>query len=245
MPDTVIARVERYGKENALPGIFDFADRNGVLFEWNEAVNECPEGILDNEDVILYPSIAAELPGVDLKHDTPRPLIEADLIPHCQAEDEATRNANHKPFGVVGVEPAAVIHAEEGKIDSKEDNDNGIIAINDVPPPMEQDPLILSDLSDDKPHDNNHNSDKDSNDNSDNGGNDEDPFLANAVAKQVNSGDDEDEEQENQGVRQLRHKNKGTNRQYDDYTLMMHGRRKARGGQRRATIHDGVCFFSA
>jgi hypothetical protein len=26
---------------------------------------------------------------------------------------------------------------------------------------------------------------------------------------------------------------------------MMHGRRKARGGQQRATIHDGVCFFSA
>jgi hypothetical protein len=25
MPDTVIAHVEQYGKENALPGIFDFA----------------------------------------------------------------------------------------------------------------------------------------------------------------------------------------------------------------------------
>ena len=55
MPDTVIARVERYGKENALPGIFDFADRNGVLFEWNDDVDECPEGILEEDDVVLYP----------------------------------------------------------------------------------------------------------------------------------------------------------------------------------------------
>jgi hypothetical protein len=118
MPDTVIARVERFGKENALPGIFDFADRNGVLFEWNGDVDECPEGILEEDDVILYPSIAAELPGVELEHDSPRPSIEPDLLPHGQAEDAAARNANQEPFDVVGVEPVAVIHAEDGEIDS-------------------------------------------------------------------------------------------------------------------------------
>ena len=55
MPDTVITRIERYGTENALPGIFDFADRNGVLFEWNDDVDECPEGILEEDDIVLYP----------------------------------------------------------------------------------------------------------------------------------------------------------------------------------------------
>ena len=65
------------------------------------------------------------------------------------------------------------------------------------------------------------------------------------MAKQDDSGDDEDKEQGDQGVRRSKRKNKGTNCQYDDYTLMMHGRRKARGSQRRATICDGVCFFSA
>ena len=63
MPDTVTARVERYGTENALSGIFDFAYRNGVLFEWNDDVDECPEGILEEDNVVLYPSIVAELPG--------------------------------------------------------------------------------------------------------------------------------------------------------------------------------------
>ena len=45
------------------------------------------------------------------------------------------------------MEPAANIHAKEGKIDSNsnEDEDNGIIAINDAPLPMTQDPLVLSD----------------------------------------------------------------------------------------------------
>ncbi len=33
MPDLVIKKVEAYGKSTALLGIFDFADRNGILFE--------------------------------------------------------------------------------------------------------------------------------------------------------------------------------------------------------------------
>jgi hypothetical protein len=89
MPDSVIRCVEKYGNDNALPGIFDFADRSGVLFKWNEEVNECPEGILEEEDVILYPSLAAELPGVVLVRDMPRPSIKADIIPQGCGEDKA------------------------------------------------------------------------------------------------------------------------------------------------------------
>ncbi len=62
MPDSVIRSVENYGNDNALPGIF----KSGVLFEWNEEVDECPEGILKEEDIILYPLLAAELSGVVL-----------------------------------------------------------------------------------------------------------------------------------------------------------------------------------
>ncbi len=92
----------------------------------------------------------------------------------------------------------AIIHAKNGKIDSNNDKDdnNGIIAINDVPvPQMAQDPLVLPDLSEDE-------SDNNSND-SNNGKDNEDdaPFIDDAEVKQAESGDDEDEEQENQGVR--------------------------------------------
>jgi hypothetical protein len=55
MPDLVIKKVEAYGMSTALPGIFDFADRKGILFEWNEEVDEFPEEIVDIEDVVLYP----------------------------------------------------------------------------------------------------------------------------------------------------------------------------------------------
>ena len=66
MSDSVIKKVEAYGKSTALLGIFDFADRNGILFEWNEEVDKFPEGIVKVEDVVLYPSLAAEHPGVVL-----------------------------------------------------------------------------------------------------------------------------------------------------------------------------------
>ena len=108
-----------------------------------------------------------------LGNDMPQPSIEADLIPHSLAENKATRNANlnHERFGVVGVEPVAgaIIHAEDGEINSNSDEDDGndIIAINDAPlPQMAQDPLTLSDSSDDEPND----------DNSDNGDDDDQTF---------------------------------------------------------------------
>ena len=121
------------------------------------------------------------------------------------------------------MEPVAVSHTEDGEIDSDsdEDDNNGIIAINDAPLPEAQDPLVLSDSSDDEQNDDDH-SDDDSKDDDD-----DEPSFADAVAEQDDSGDDEDKEQGDQGVRRSRHKNKGINCLYDDYTLMMHGRRKA------------------
>ena len=60
MLNSVIKKVEGYAKSTALPGIFDFADRNGILFEWKEEVDESPKGIVEVKDVILYPSLAME-----------------------------------------------------------------------------------------------------------------------------------------------------------------------------------------
>jgi len=53
MPDSVIKKVKAFGMSTALPGIPDFADRNDILFEWNEEVDEFPEGIVDVEPSIL------------------------------------------------------------------------------------------------------------------------------------------------------------------------------------------------
>jgi hypothetical protein len=69
MPDLAIRKVKVYGKSTPLSGSFDFANRNGILFEWDEEVEEFPEGIVKIEDVVLYPSLAAEHPGVVLGQD--------------------------------------------------------------------------------------------------------------------------------------------------------------------------------
>ena len=117
MSDLVIKKVEAYGKSTALPGIFDFADRNGILFEWNEEVDKFPEGIVKVEDVVLYPSLTAEHPGVVLGRDQPLPSIEEELVLQGQAEDAAARNANLQPFDITGVGAALIVHANADKID--------------------------------------------------------------------------------------------------------------------------------
>ena len=80
-PESVTTDYKVYGKSIALPGIFDFANRNGTLFEWNEEVDEFPEGIVEVEDIILYPSLAVEHPGVVLGQDQSLPSIEEELVP--------------------------------------------------------------------------------------------------------------------------------------------------------------------
>jgi hypothetical protein len=50
-------------------------------------------------------------------------------------------------------------------------------------------------------------------------------------------------EDEAPGVRWSKRKNKGVTNRFDNYGLMMNARRRVRGGQRRATICNGLMFF--
>ena len=150
MPDSVIAQVERVGQKNATPNMFDFLDRNGILFEWNEEVDEFPEGIVDIEEVVLYPSLAAEHPGVVLGRDQPLPSIKEELVPQGQAEDAAARNANIQPFDVAGVVAAPIVHANADELDDYEiDDDDGIIAVEDIPQQPPHAPLVVNDTDND------------------------------------------------------------------------------------------------
>jgi hypothetical protein len=84
MPNLIIKKVEQFGKANATLDAFDFLDRNGVLIEWNNTVDECLEGIAE-EDVFLYPSFAAEILSVVLNQDQPIPSIKVKIEPHSHA----------------------------------------------------------------------------------------------------------------------------------------------------------------
>jgi hypothetical protein len=256
MPDSVIRKVEAYGKSTALPGIFD---RNGILFEWNEEVDESPKGIVDVEDVVLYPSLAAEHPGVVLGRDQPLPTIEEELVPQGQAEDAAARNANLQPFDVAGVVAAPTVHANADELDDYEiDDDDGIIAVEDIPQQPPHAPLMLvNDTDDDDEAAGNGNDDD--NDEATGNGDDDDDVDVDEDDDYDNSSDEDDdvepaaetdahegnESDGDQGVRRSRRRGKGTSKKYADYTLLMASMRARRGGQRWALIRDGCVFFSS
>ena len=241
MPDLVIRKVEAYGKLTALPGIFDFADRNGILFEWNEEVDEFPQEIVDVEEVVLYASLAAEHPGVELGWDQPLPSIEEELVPQGRAEDAAARNANLQPFDVTGVAAASFVHASTDELNDYEiDDADGIIAVEDIPQQPPHAPLIVNDTEDncgDRDNNVDANDDEDYNDSSDEDNNDK---LA--AETDVQEGNESDSDQ---GVQRSQRRGKGTSKKYADYSLLMASRRARRGGQSRALIHDGCVFFSS
>jgi hypothetical protein len=62
MPDSVIKKVESLGRR-AQQNTFDFANRNSILFKWNNLVNEQQEGFRE-EDLVSYPLLAMEIPGL-------------------------------------------------------------------------------------------------------------------------------------------------------------------------------------
>ncbi len=236
MPDLVIKKVKAYGKLTTLLGIFDFADRNGILFEWNEEAGEFPDGIVEVDDIVLYPSLATEHPGVVLKQHQPLPSIEEGLVPQGRPKDAAACNANLRPFDVAGVAAAPIIHANAGKFfDYEIDNDDGIIAVGDIPQQPPHVPLVVNDTDDNVALGSDDNDDDD-----DSSDKDVDNELA--AATDVPEGNEPDG---NQGVQRSRRRGKGITKKYANYSLLMAARQARRGGQGWALIRDGCVFFSS
>ena len=121
MPDSVIKKVERYAKRrNPGDGDFDFADRSGILFEWNDSIDEHRETLVE-EEVVLYPTLAAELPGITLGRNMPVTAIEDAIPPQGRAEDAAASNAGLAPLDrrALFAEAAAVIDADAYEFDPR------------------------------------------------------------------------------------------------------------------------------
>jgi hypothetical protein len=164
MPESIIKKVEQFGKSNARPNTLNlnFAVF-GILFEWNNNVNIHPERLVE-EDVVLYLSLAAEIPGTVLEQDQPIPIIEDKIKPQGCAVDAAACNANLEPFDVAKVDVPTIICANKDKIDIINDNNNGILSITTIPANNNHNPLILPNTSDpDTSEDKDQNEDKENN----------------------------------------------------------------------------------
>ena len=244
MPDLIIKKVKAYSKLTALLGIFDFANRNGILFEWKEEVDDFPKGIIDIEDIVLYPSFTVEHPEVVLGGDQPLPSIEEELIPQGRAKDAAAHNANLQLVDVARVAAAPIVHTKADKLnDRKIDVNNGLIAVGDIPQQPPHAPLVVNDTNDDEDTVGSGDDDDEDNEDEDNdNSSDKDDDDMPAAATDVLEGNESDGDQ---GVQRLQCRGKGTTKKYADYSLLMAARQARREGQRWALIHDGCFFFSS
>ena len=252
MPDSAIARVEALGVR-AGRGTFDFADRNGILFEWNEEVDDRQADLIE-EEAVRYPSLVREFPGIALDRDLPIPSIEDELEPQGRAEDAAALNTNIAPYVAAGVDGPVIIDADDDEIEIIDDNNSdhdGIISVADIAPHNHG--VIAQAGIDD--------SDDELNDDI-NAENNDDESEQESDDESIENNDDvapieptlDDDEVSIPGVRRSRRKNKGkTPTRFEEFNMMMAARRqKRRDAQHRAsknkecraTIRDGVMFFS-
>ncbi len=229
MPNLIIKKVEQFGKTNANPNVFDALDSKGVLFEWNDKVDECPEGIV-KEDMVLCPFLAAEILGIVLNQDQPNPLMEVEIEPQGRTKDIAVCNVNIEPFNVAGVDALTIVHANNDKINKIDDNNNNFTSITTISPANSPNSLILLDTLDN----NNANEKKGKSSNNDKSSN-INLLQRGNLGTQGEIGADAPEEDltegQDQGVHQSRCKNKGTTGKYADYSLMLNAWWQARGGQ--------------
>jgi hypothetical protein len=147
MPDSVIKRVETLG-HCATAGAFEFSDRKGILFEWDK-IDEHQEQLVEEEH-IAYPSIVVELPGLSLERDMPIPTIEAEFEQQGHPENEAAHNANLLPFAAAGVNWGhnhEIVDYDNHEIaDYDDEDDGGIIAVNEIQPPEHGDIINMIDI---------------------------------------------------------------------------------------------------
>lgn len=180
--------------------------------------------------------------------DTPIPSIKQEIEPHGCAEDDTAHNADLHPLaaddaGVYWATEPNIVNPHDDEIEEYDDgNDNGIIAVADLPPAnkgIQQLPPIV--IDDEQPRFTDNDSDNDSNSNVDN---DDDCInfdLANNVKHNKDTNKDEDDNDDTPGVCRSWCKTKGKTSNYTNYRLMMAAQCQAKDQQ--ATIREGMMFF--
>ena len=140
-----------------------------------------------------------------------------------------------------------IIHVNANEIDDTDDNNDGIVlSITTIPQGQNNlHPLILH-VSLDEEQAEGDDDDKNDQDNNDDKEDDNEAIIDHAAhdntVEGVAEAEDQTEEQHESGVHRSRRSNRGTNKKYTDYTLMMNTRKQARH-RKRAIIKDGFTFF--
>jgi len=134
------------------------------------------------------------------------------------------------------VAAALIVHANVDELDDyKNDDDDGIIAVGDMPQQLPNAPLVVNNTDKDDTarsddDDNDNNDDDDNNDSDDDGDDSSDEGDDNEQRANSNSKAEDNESGSNQGVRRSRCRGKGVMQKYANYSLLKVARREKRGG---------------
>jgi hypothetical protein len=71
MPDSVIKKIERWGKRDKQNGLLRFCDRNNDPFDWTDEQEPLVNDNAPEPEPATYPDIPAEMPGVVLEANVP------------------------------------------------------------------------------------------------------------------------------------------------------------------------------
>jgi hypothetical protein len=211
MPNSAIRQVETLGKP-AGKVTLDFANRNGILFEWDDE-DDCHEQLVE-EEAVCYPSLTRKFPGIALNCDLPVPSIEDKYEPQGCAKDTAALNANIVPCAIAGGDGPIIINADDDKIEVYNNDGDGIIAVADIPHNNNAGAHATINNSDD-----NIDAENDGNDAS----NDND-----CDDKEASIEHESDDEVSVPGVRHSKQKTKGKTTRFAKYGLMMAAQCNAR-----------------
>ncbi len=177
-----------------------------------------------------------------LDQDIAVATVEDDVEPHGRLEDAAAHNTWLEPIAIAGVDRAAIIDALDDELaqDNEGPDEDSIIAVADIPPLAPEEALVVdNEDSSNKDEDTNiEDSDNEDNDTNDEDSNDEDDNDRDAAREADNAAAIA------AGLRRSGRGNKGRTERYANYTLLLHARKAAQGGPKRAILHDGVMMFS-
>jgi hypothetical protein len=124
---------------------------------------------------------------------------------------------NLEPFNIPGVEAPTIICTNNNKINSTNDNNDGILSIATIPAYNNHNPLIIPNTSESDTSDNKDQC-KDKEINKD------DLSNNNADGQEADKPEEGLSDNQDQGVHRSKHNNKGMTAQYADYGLMMNVR---------------------
>ncbi|KAL7474817.1 hypothetical protein ACHAW6_002980 [Cyclotella cf. meneghiniana] len=83
IPDSIIRRIERWGKKDRQDGLIRFCDRNNDPFDWTDEQGPLIDDNAPDPEPAAFPDIPAEMPGVVLESSVP-----AMVTPPCPTEEE-------------------------------------------------------------------------------------------------------------------------------------------------------------